>query len=440
MSRKVLSVLLILALVLSGVCAFAEADKTVIQFYFPVQLGGAAANMIEQFVGEFEQQNPDIDVDAIFCGNYADTMTKLTLALEGNQAPQLCILDQRLLTLISMDAVVCLDDYIQADGGDELLNDFYPAYLESGIYEGAHYALPFQRSVLAMYYNKDHFTEVGLDPVADYEEGGSLLHSEGLFSVPEAAGLTVLDDAGNVERWGVMIANSSGWAQQSMCITASTDGSNTFNPDGTEVYFNTPAVKRALEFMMELKTVGASPEGVIDEGIMPSSFIEGAVSIIAVSSGNLTNINNSVDFNYGVCVMPADGTDAGASIGGGGDMYMIKCDSTTQAQYDATWRFMRFMSDPEQQARWSVGTGYIASRVSAKDTEVMKNYFAEVPQAAVMYDILNNAYRQTSVFASSEIGDLFVNMFTSVALGESTIDDAMAYAQSEADYILEEYR
>ena len=57
-----------------------------------------------------------------------------------------------------------------------------------------------------------------------------------------------------------------------------------------------------------------------------------------------------------------------------------------------------------------------------------------------MYDILNNAYRQTSVFASSEIGDLFVNMFTSVALGESTIDDAMAYAQSEADYILEEYR
>ena len=70
----------------------------------------------------------------------------------------------------------------------------------------------------------------------------------------------------------------------------------------------------------------------------------------------------------------------------------------------------------------------------------MKNYFAEVPQAAVMYDILNNAYRQTSVFASSEIGDLFVNMFTSVALGESTIDDAMAYAQSEADYILEEYK
>lgn len=58
MSRKVLSVLLILALVLSGVCAFAEADKTVIQFYFPVQLGGAAANMIEQFVGEFEQRIP----------------------------------------------------------------------------------------------------------------------------------------------------------------------------------------------------------------------------------------------------------------------------------------------------------------------------------------------------------------------------------------------
>ena len=208
--------------------------------------------MIEQFVGEFEQQNPDITVDAIFCGNYADTMTKLTLALEGNQAPQLCILDQRLLTLISMDAVVCLDDYIQADGGDELLNDFYPAYLESGIYEGAHYALPFQRSVLAMYYNKDHFTEVGLDPEAPPRTWTELAEM--------GAKLTKKDDAGNAVRWGVMISNKSGWAQQSMCITASTDGSNVFNPNGTEVYFNTPAVKRRLSLCWNSETSARRPK------------------------------------------------------------------------------------------------------------------------------------------------------------------------------------
>ena len=121
-------------------------------------------------------------------------------------------------------------------------------------------------------------------------------------------------------------------------------------------------------------------------------------------------------------------------------MYMIKCESTTQEQYDATWRFMRFMSEPDTQARWSVATGYIASRISAKESEALKNYFETVPQASVMYDILEHAYQQLSVYESSQIGTLFDNMFDSVVTGESDIESAVKYAQSEADYILEDYR
>ena len=432
MLRKILAVCLSLCLCLGCVSALGESEKTTIQFFFPVQLGGAAANLIDQFVAEFEEANPDIDIDAVFCGNYSDTLTKLTLTLDGGNAPQLVILDQRLLTLIAVDAVVCLDDYIAADGGDELMNDFYPGYLASGIYEGSQYALPFQRSVLAMFYNKDHFVEAGLDPENPPKTWDELLEI--------GAKLTKKNEDGTIAHWGVNISNSSSWAQQSMCITASDTSSKIFDDNGTAVYFDTDAVRRALQFTLDLSAAGASPEGVISEGTMPASFIEGAVSMVAVSSGNLTNINNSVSFDYGVCLMPACATEYGASIGGGGDMYMIKCENTTQAQYDATWKFMRFMSEPEQQARWSAGTGYIASRISAKDTEVMQNYFASVPQAEVMYQILEHAYRQLSVYESSQIGDLFVNMFTSVALGEATIDEAVTYAQEQANYILEDYQ
>jgi sn-glycerol 3-phosphate transport system substrate-binding protein len=98
-----------------------------------------------------------------------------------------------------------------------------------------------------------------------------------------------------------------------------------------------------LQFALDLDAAGASPEGVIDEGTMPATFIEGAVSMIAVSSGNLTNIHDSVDFDFGVCLMPACATEHGASIGGGGDLYMIKSDNTTQEQYDAAWKFIRFL-------------------------------------------------------------------------------------------------
>lgn len=432
MTKSIIAIVLAAVLAIGCFGASAEGEKISLQFLFPVQLGGAAANTIETFVAEFEELNPDIDIEAVFCGNYTDTLTKLTLALESGEAPQLVILDQRLLTLLSMDAVVCLDDYIMADGGDALLNDFYPGYLLSGQYNGSQYALPFQRSVLAMYYNKDHFREAGLDPEDPPQTWDELLET--------GAKLTAKNEDGTVAHWGVMISNNSGWAQQSMCISASPDNSNVFNVNGTEVYFNTDAVKKALQFSLDLAAAGASPEGVIDEGTMPATFIEGAVSMIAVSSGNLTNINDSVDFDYGVCLMPACATEHGASIGGGGDLYMIKSDNTTQEQYDAAWKFIRYFTEPENQARWSVATGYIAARISALETEEMKNYFATIPQASVMYDQLNYAFQQTSVFASAEIGEIFQNMCTSVVTGEATIEDATAYAQSEADYILSDYR
>lgn len=428
--KKLFALFLTLCLALSCFGAMAEGEKTTIQFFFPVQLGGAAANLIETFAAEFEAANPDVDIDAVFCGNYGDTMTKLTLGLESGDAPQLAILDQRVLQLVAMDAVMCLDDYIAADGGDALMSDFYPGYLASGIYDGGQYALPFQRSVIAMFYNKDHFVEAGLDP-----ENPPMTWDEYLEVGPK---LTKKNDDGTVARWGVGIANS-GWIAQSLCITASENNDLIFNKNGKEVYFDTEAVRKAMQFCLDLKEVGASDAGVISDGTLPASFIEGAVSMATFSSGNLTNVNNSVDFDYGICLMPASATEFGASIGGGGDMYMIKGANTTQEQYDATWRFMRFMSEPEQQARWSVGTGYVASRISAKESEVMKEYFTNVPQAAVLYDILEHAFQQLSVY-DSQVGTLFTNMFQSVMLGESDIESAIAYAQSEADYILEDYQ
>ena len=47
--------------------------------------------------------------------------------------------------------------------------------------------------------------ECMLGSVADYVEGESLLRSEGLFSVPEAAGQTVLDEAGNVDLFATYV-------------------------------------------------------------------------------------------------------------------------------------------------------------------------------------------------------------------------------------------
>ena len=72
-------------------------------------------------------------------------------------------------------------------------------YLES--YSGHQWvAVKMPEDAVAVFGN-----ECMLGSVADYEEGESLLHSEGLFSVPEAAGQTVLDEAGNVDLFATYV-------------------------------------------------------------------------------------------------------------------------------------------------------------------------------------------------------------------------------------------
>lgn len=72
-------------------------------------------------------------------------------------------------------------------------------YLES--YSGHQWcAVKMPEDAVAVFGN-----ECMLGSVADYVEGESLLRSEGLFSVPEAAGQTVLDEAGNVDLFATYV-------------------------------------------------------------------------------------------------------------------------------------------------------------------------------------------------------------------------------------------
>ena len=44
------------------------------------------------------------------------------------------------------------------------IKSFYPALMMNGTYKGKAYGIPFQRSTIVMYWNKEAFKEAGLDP------------------------------------------------------------------------------------------------------------------------------------------------------------------------------------------------------------------------------------------------------------------------------------
>src|SRR3978361_2550227 len=78
--------------------------------YYPVAVGGPVTKIIDDMVGRFEKENPDIKVSAVYAGNYPDTMTKAMTAMKGGQPPQLSVLlSTDVFTLIDENAIVPVD-------------------------------------------------------------------------------------------------------------------------------------------------------------------------------------------------------------------------------------------------------------------------------------------------------------------------------------------
>lgn len=428
--KKILS-LVMAVMMLLGITGIAAAEEKVsVEIYYPVVVSGSVATLLEELMAEFEAANPDIDLVPVFAGSYGDVLNKMTNSLQAGNAPQLVIVENdKLYSMIAQDAAYCLDEFIAAEG-ENFLSDYYDVYMKTCQFEGSTYAMPFQRSVLTMYYNRDMFAAAGLPDraPATWQE-----------MLDWGAKLTKKDENGNATCWGVRIG-TSGWACQSMMITAA-NGELFFAEDGKSINVQTEAIKNAFQYYLDLGAAGAAPQGVVSEGQNTNDFIEQAAAMVYISSGNLANIHKSVNFNYGVGLLPSyDGTVPGASIGSGGNMFMVKSSKTTDEQYAAAWRLMKWMASPEIQARWSVATGYIAASKAALETETMKKYFEDVPMAKVCYDQLPNAYKQMATYESAQVASGVTTAIQSVVNGEKTIDEALADFQMNANMLLMDFQ
>jgi sn-glycerol 3-phosphate transport system substrate-binding protein len=110
-----------------------------------------------------------------------------------------------------------------------------------------------------------------------------------------------------------------------------------------------------------------------------------------------------------------------------------------QEKQDAAWKFIEFISRPEYVADYSINTGYIAHRYSAYDTDAMKAYVAEVPQALDTRDALEFAGAELATQNLGQVRGIFHDYIQRAINGEMTPADAMAAAQVEAEAALADF-
>ncbi len=402
---------------------FPASAQTQLTMYYPIAVGGPLTDVVDGIVADFEAQNPDIKVNAIYSGNYDDTRVRALSALNSGEPAQVAVLFSiDAYDLIEQDIIAPFDEVVKDDAGREWLGSFYPALMANGEIEGHVWGIPFQRSTIVAYYNKDKFKEAGLDPESPPSTWDEMV----------AAGKALTKDG----TYGLMIPSTGYpyWMFQALAIQ---NGKELMSGDGLETYFDDPAVVEALEFWRSLSAEhGIMPSGTVEWGTLRQAFLEGQTAMMWHTTGNLTAVKDAATFDFGVSVLP--GNVRPGSPTGGGNFYLFK--DTTDEEREAALKLIQFMTAPEQAAAWSIATGYMGVSPASYETEALKAYGEAFPPALVARDQLEDAIAEFSTFETSRVRDGLNNAVQAVLTGSKDAATALGEAQTAADRLLQPYR
>ena len=411
---------------LAAIGALAQTEVT---FYYPVAVGGPITKTIDQMSADFEKENPGIKVKPIYAGTYQETIVKsLTAHKSGTPPTTAILLSTDMFTLIDEDAIVPFDDLATSADDKAWIKSFFPAFMANSQTGGKTWGIPFQRSTIVLYWNKELFKEAGLDPdkaPANWKE-----------MVEYAQKLTRRDASGNATQWGVQVP-SSGFPYWLFQGFTTPNGVELMNAAGTETYFDKPEVIEALAFWVDLgRKHKVMNIGVIEWGTTPKDFFEKKAAMIWTTTGNLTNVKNNARFDFGVAMLPA--AKRRGSPTGGGNFYVFK--KATKEQQAAAVKFAKWMTTPERAAQWGMDTGYVAVRPDAWETARMKEYVKGFPVAAVARDQLQYSVAELSTHDNQRVTKALNDGLQAALTGAKTPEQAMKDAQAEAARILKSAR
>ncbi|MGB1147189.1 MAG: ABC transporter substrate-binding protein, partial [Alphaproteobacteria bacterium] len=401
-----------LSVVMSAGMALPAAAETELTMYYPIAVGGALTQVVDSIVADFEAENPDIKVNAVYSGNYDDTRVRALSALNSGDPAQLAVMFSiDAYDLIEQDLILPFEAL--TDDAD-WLNSFYPALMANGRIEGQTWGIPFQRSTIVAYYNKEQFAAAGLDPEAPPTTWDEII----------SMGKALTND----DTYGLMIPSTGYpyWMFQALAIQ---NGKEVMSNDGLTTYFDDETVVETLEFWKSLSAEhGIMPTGTVEWGTLRQAFLEGQTAMMWHSTGNLRAVKDNASFDFGVAELPANVRKGSPT--GGGNFYVFK--DTTDEERAAALKLIEFMTSPEQAAAWSIATGYMGVSPAAYETDALKEYTAAFPPALVARNQLENAVAEFSTFETARVRDGLNNAIQAALTDSKSAEDALGEAQAAA--------
>ncbi len=382
--KRLVALLLVLMMVLTGLSVLAEGGKTKVVFWY--SLGGTNAEVIAKMTEAFNASQDKIEVEAQYQGEYDDAINKLKATAMGEALPFDIVQSYEIGSRFIIDSgkMVPVQNYIDKTGFDTSVIE--PNLLAYYTINGVINSMPFNCSTPLMYFNKTAFEEAGITEIPTTVDG--------ILEIAEK--LTTKNADGSIDRAGFTFSNY-GWFFEQWVGKMGREYVN--NGNGRESYATKVAFDEngaALDLFTMWEKIAKSPSTYYVErggtSQARAAFVAGKTAIFLASTANLAGVLANVGdtFEVGTAYFPyVNAEDKGGVSTGGGTLWMVN--SGDEAKMDASWEFIQYMISPENQAVWNASTGYFPINMKAHETETFKANIAKYPQFQTALDQLHDS-------------------------------------------------
>jgi len=353
---RTLRIALVLGLLTGLSLSLAQVRLTYWQYEF-----GTKVALIDELIEEFNAANPDIIVEqeTFPFDAYPQRVAAATAAGQGPDVVNL---------FYGWTAAWRRAGYIeplpQQYFDHEWIESYFVPMVGGVKFGGEYYGLPTAVRALALFYNKDQFQEVGLDPDAPPQTWAEFVEMAQALTIARGPLFT-------------RIGYGPGGQDHHLIRTVLTNqlGTPPYSADNREVLYGGEIGAEALRVWTDWQLVDRIGELEFvpgGSGYRIGFMNEGNISMIIDGSFAIAQIRNAAEFEWGVAELPTFDNGVRANYGSFWMNSLTPRAYENEARLEAAARFTRFLTQEDVMLRWLDAVGELpASANLVADPELL---------------------------------------------------------------------
>ena len=400
----------------SGKKQIAQQEVTKITFWHGIN-PPENRDIFQTLVSKFNQENPDIKVEALYIGQPDAQLPKIFASVVSDQPPDiLWFVAQITGKLDQLGALLPLEKWLN---NSTIKSEINPAMFDSMKLNEHILSVPFATNNAAVFYRPSLFNQAGIN---------STPHN---WSELRATAKQLTQDTNNDDRLdqhGIFLSLGKGeWTVFTWLPFIYSAGGDLLQGEKPNLV-NEGAIA-ALQLGTDLVKDGVAILSPPERGYEIDNFVAGKAAMQITGPWTLAQLK-ATDIDYDVFPIPV--AEKPAAVIGGENLFVFK---TTPKREQASLRFLEYVLSEEFQTTWALETGYLPVNLKSQQSKEYQKFVAENPVVKVFLEQMQWARSRPIIPQYTRLSENLGRAIEASLLGKQTPEEALKRSQQRLELV-----